>query len=53
MSTIDIKNMTIQDRLQTMEAIWNSFLNEEDNLDSPAWHQDVLEKRKKDSKWKG
>ncbi len=46
MSTIDIKNMNVADRLQAMEALWNSFLNEETDIDSPEWHQDILEKRK-------
>jgi hypothetical protein len=28
-----------------MEDLWNSFLNEEDDTESPTWHQDILEKR--------
>lgn len=43
---IDVKNMNITDRLQAMEALWNSFLDEESELESPEWHQDTLEKRK-------
>jgi putative addiction module component (TIGR02574 family) len=45
MSVIDIKNMNVADRLQTMEALWNSFLSEESDLDSPEWHQEILAKR--------
>jgi hypothetical protein len=46
MGPIDIENMNVQDRLLTMEAIWNSFLNDETKIDSPDWHQDILKKRK-------
>jgi len=45
-SVIDIKNMNVQDRLQTMEALWNSFLNDETDIDSPEWHQAILTERK-------
>jgi Putative addiction module component len=46
MGTIDIKDMNVQDRLLAMETLWNSLLNEELDLDSPEWHQDILNKRK-------
>lgn len=45
MGVTDIKNMNVQDRLLMMEALWNSFLNEEADIESPTWHQDILEKR--------
>lgn len=47
MNTIDIKNMNLLDRLQTMEALWDSFLNEESDIDSPQWHQGILEERRR------
>jgi hypothetical protein len=46
MSTIDIKNMDVQERLKTMEVLWNSLLNEDPEIDSPQWHQDILTERK-------
>jgi hypothetical protein len=33
-----------------MEALWVSFLDEESEIESPEWHQDILEERKKRSK---
>lgn len=45
MNTIDFKKMTIPERLKAMEALWASFLTEEADLDSPAWHQGTLEER--------
>jgi hypothetical protein len=43
----DIKKMDLADRLQTMEAIWDSFLDDEAALESPEWHHDILEERKR------
>ena len=47
MYAIDFKNMNVQDRLRAMEALWDSFLTEETTLESPDWHKDILENRKK------
>ena len=45
MSINDIKNMPIQERMQLMEALLNSFSNDEESLASPTWHKEVLDKR--------
>ena len=47
MNTVDIKKMSINERLQVMEALWDSLLEEEPELESPEWHQDILEDRKR------
>jgi len=39
--------MSITERLQTMEEIWDSLLHEDTEIESPEWHNDVLKKRKK------
>ena len=44
---ITLEEMTIQERLQLLDRIWNSFLSHKDELPSPDWHKDVLEKRRK------
>ncbi len=41
----DIKKMSVSERLQTIEALWDS-LRSEDSVDSCAWHGDVLRARK-------
>jgi putative addiction module component (TIGR02574 family) len=46
MNTIDIKKMKITDRLQAIEALWDSLLDEESEIESPEWHRDILEDRK-------
>ncbi|MDH5219266.1 MAG: addiction module protein [Gammaproteobacteria bacterium] len=47
MKTSAIKKMSVIERLQTMEAIWDSLIHEDTEIASPAWHQDVLDERKK------
>jgi putative addiction module component (TIGR02574 family) len=46
MSALDIQKMSVQDRLEIMEAIWESFSYERREIDSPDWHRDILENRK-------
>lgn len=46
MDTIEIKKMTVTERLQAMEAIWKSLLDEESEIGPPHWHREVLEQRK-------
>ena len=45
MNTLEIKKMSIFDRLQVMEAVWDSFMEENIELDSPEWHENILKKR--------
>ncbi len=46
MNSIEIKKMTVIERLQAMEAIWDSLLYEESEIESPEWHKNILEERK-------
>ncbi|MFQ5638506.1 MAG: addiction module protein [bacterium] len=43
----EIKNMSIIERLQTMEELWDSLCQEESDIESPKWHRDILEERRK------
>jgi hypothetical protein len=47
MNTLEIKKMSRAERLQTMEALWESLTDEEPTIESPEWHRDILEERKK------
>jgi len=47
MNTIEIKKMSIIERLQAMEALWDSLMDEESEIESPQWHRDILEERKR------
>lgn len=41
-----IKNMNTEEKLQTMEAIWDSLCYSDSEPESPDWHGDILEGRK-------
>ena len=42
----EIKKMSTIERLQAMEKLWDSLCNE-DEIESPEWHKDILQERKK------
>ncbi len=39
--------MTIQERLTTMEHIWDSLCHKDIEPESPDWHETILAERKK------
>ena len=47
MNTLEIEKMSTKERLQIMEALWDSLLKKESEIESPEWHRDILEERKK------
>jgi len=46
MSITDIKEMSIIERIHAMELLWDSLCDDEQNIDSPKWHETVLNARK-------
>jgi len=46
MNTIEIKKMSTIERLQTMEAIWDSLIADSSDIALPEWHKDILSERK-------
>jgi len=47
METIEIKKMSVIERLQAMETLWDSLVDEEPEIESPQWHREILEERKR------
>ena len=47
MDTIEIKKMSVIERLQAMETLWDSLVDEESEIESPQWHREILEERKR------
>jgi len=43
MNTLEIEKMSTIDR----EALWDSFMGEKSEIDSPEWHRDIIEERKR------
>jgi hypothetical protein len=41
-----IDKMTVAERLQAMERLWDALAREAGNMASPEWHGDVLADRK-------
>ena len=46
MNLDDIKKMSRIERLQAMEALWDSILHENEEIETPEWHQEILDERK-------
>jgi hypothetical protein len=46
MNTIDIAAMTIPERIAALEAVWDSLLECDPGIESPDWHQDILDARR-------
>lgn len=46
MNIQDLRNLSKTDRLQAMEIIWDSLLNDDAEITSPDWHENILEERK-------
>jgi hypothetical protein len=42
-----IRKMPFYEKLLVMEAIWDDISREEDKLDVPQWHKDILDERER------
>ena len=47
MNETEIKQLSKTERLQILDTVWNSLLEEKSELDSPDWHAEILEERRK------
>jgi hypothetical protein len=45
--TLPLDQMSLSEKLQVMEALWEDLSRNSDALDSPVWHETVLEEREK------
>ena len=53
MSTVEeiqtaIPKLSVEEKLQTMEALWQSLSSKPGALESPAWHEKELRDREQD-----
>ena len=44
-ATLPLNEMTVTEKLQAMEALWEDLSRNAVVLESPEWHRDVLEAR--------
>lgn len=45
MKQSEIANMSVAEKLQVIEAVWDTL--DDESMESPEWHADVLNDRKK------
>jgi hypothetical protein len=43
--SIAVKEMTYEEKIQTMELIWDDLCHSSDEFKSPAWHKNILSAR--------
>ena len=43
--TLPLDKMSVEDKIRTMEAIWEDLCKQADSIPSPDWHKDVLQQR--------
>ncbi len=41
-----IKRMTLAERMETMELLWRAISSEPGTVVSPAWHGEILQRRR-------
>ena len=46
MTIAEISKMSVLERLETMEALWDSLTREPAGIKSPKWHEEILSDRK-------
>ena len=39
---LPLNEMSLEEKLQAMEALWDDLSREPDRIESPNWHEDVL-----------
>ena len=44
---LPLDEMTVEDKLQTMEALWESLSADPAAIESPAWHEEELRERER------
>jgi len=45
---LNLEEMTVVEKLQIMEALWDDLCKNVDELESPEWHGEILQKREKE-----
>ena len=41
-ANLPLHEMSLEEKLQAMEALWEDISREPDRIESPGWHQDLL-----------
>ncbi len=44
-SPLPLETMSVEEKLQAMESLWDDLCSRSEGVVSPAWHEDVLAER--------
>jgi hypothetical protein len=44
---LPLSEMSVEEKLQTMEALWESLSSDPDTVQSPDWHEEELRERER------
>lgn len=42
---LPLKEMTLREKLAAMESLWEDLARTPESVESPAWHEDILDER--------
>lgn len=45
MINVALESLSVEEKLQMMESLWDSLFNVADTIDPPNWHGEVLAER--------
>lgn len=45
--SLPLKKMTVPEKIEVIERVWESLRDEEEKFESPAWHEELLAARRK------
>ncbi len=48
--TLPLEKMSTEEKIQTMETLWDDLCKRADSLLSPSWHKDILQAREENLK---
>lgn len=46
MNTVELEEMSVSEKLKTMEILWSCLVEKGSDVESPTWHGDVIAARK-------
>jgi len=44
---LPLEQMSTEEKIQTMETVWDNLCKKADSLSSPLWHKNILHEREK------
>ena len=45
---LNVRNMTVVEKLQAMEMLWDDLCRNAERLEPPAWHKKILQAREEE-----